>query len=908
MLSLNVVLVVVLVSVFSLYVKSSRDNVLEVSVNRVADNAASIVGQMENYISNQADVVNTYGGYIEEQQLTYQDTIDYLKHWNSFYASVSVVNAGSYQGTTLEGDNIYEQSFANASWAKKVCDSCRYEAVDNTTVHMSDVFYMESGGENAVAFYQTVKIEGQQYVIFFIFPMSILQNCSNDWGEIDATNGIAIDMDGNVLFGDMPDSTEADQNNYYLFTENTIGRDVRNTVWNDVHNGTTGEFLFKDKSGEQWICVFRGIDGTNGWTYMYHIRRSDVENSSSIRVVVVIFVLMMAWLLIDIAAYYIYNRKLRGVLRIVEEQNEDLKVANMAKNVFISNMSHEIRTPINAVLGMDEMIIRECDDDTIRSYAHDIRNAGKVLLGIINDVLDYSKIDSGKMEIVPVEYALSSVINDIFNMIDIRAREKHLKLDVIVNPQTPSVLYGDELRLKQIIINILTNAVKYTEKGGVVFTIDYENVGDEEIDLLVSVKDTGIGMKQEDIEKLSVAFERFDEKRNRHIEGTGLGMSIVTRLLEQMGSQLKVESVYGEGSTFSFALRQRVLDRAKIGGFNAIRQERDENKSGVEQESILSASKARILAVDDTQVNLTVVKGLLKRTGAQVDCAMSGQECLDMCEKTKYDLIFLDHRMPQMDGIETLKRLKELPNFDKTTPVIALTANVVSGAREMYISEGFTDFLAKPINGNRMERMLINYLPKSCQDSEEDVAAAISRESGIEACGSEKVYDQVTRQFVQLAPDNIREIRSLYDEQDVKNYTIKVHALKSSARFVGANQLSKEAASLEGSGNAGLWHEIEAGTDKLLAHYQLTVENLKKLIGVEEADDERPEIDPDILRSALSAIREFNGSFDFDSVDAVMKSLEQYRLPDDLDFEGLKTAVYNVDQETIENIVKGYSN
>lgn len=907
MLALNIVLMVVLIGSLVAYVSYNHKKMYQVSIQRVADSATFMAGQVENYVSNQNTIVKNCADYIQKQNLSENDAINYLAHWSGLYKEISLVNIKDYEGNVLEGNANYKKSFANSDWAKKFCDIYSSGKKEETNVHISEVFYLEDIEENAVVFYQPVKIENVDKMLFFTVPMSKFKENSKNWEDLEESFGIAIDEEGKILFGDISGKTEADSNNYFLYIENTVGRDARNTVWDSIHNTKEGDYVIRESDGSDWICIFTKIDGTNDWTYVYRVNKNElIKGNFDIKMVVAAFVLMVMWLLMDVVAYHGYSKKIGSVLGVVEQKNQELQVANQAKNIFISNISHEIRTPINAVLGMDEMIIRETDDDTIRRYAYDIKNAGKVLLGIINDILDYSKIDSGKMEIVNEEYAVASVVNDVYNMIEVKAKEKNLKLDMVINPQIPRILYGDELRLKQIIINLLSNAVKYTDKGTVTFSLDYENLENDEINLLVSVKDTGIGMKEEEVQRMFVAFERLDEKRNGNIEGTGLGITIVTRLLNQMGSKLSVESVYGDGSTFSFKLRQKVLDRASVGGIRTIRQQREEVKGNPEQDTILKASKAKILAVDDNQVNLTVVKGLLKRTGAQLDCATSGQECLDLCSKVKYDLILLDHRMPQMDGIETLKRLKEMPEFDKATPIIALTANVVSGAREMYISEGFTDFLAKPISGNKMERMIQHYLPKSCLDSEEDVASAISMESGIAACGSEKVYNQVARQFVELAADNIKEIQTLYEEQDVKNYTIKVHALKSSARFVGANQLSKEAASLEGSGNAGLWHEIEVGTDKLLQHYELTVANLRKMLNLDEVKQSKQNIDPEVLKSALTAIREFNGAFDFDSVDGVMKSLEQYDLPDDLkgDFEELKAAVYKVDQQAIEDIVK----
>ena len=405
-----------------------------------------------------------------------------------------------------------------------------------------------------------------------------------------------------------------------------------------------------------------------------------------------------------------------NIIAAVEEKNQELTNINMAKTVFISNMSHEIRTPINAVLGMDEMIIRETTDETIRSYAYDIKNAGKMLLSIINDILDFSKIEVGKMEIIPVEYNTTTLLKDIYNLISVKLKEKELDFKMEIADTIPTVLYGDELRIKQVIINILTNAVKYTEKGGITFSVAPIAKDNGEIGLSIQITDTGIGMKQDEMKNLFCEFQRLDKQRNRNIEGTGLGMSIVIRLLEQMNSKLEVNSVYGEGSTFSFVLPQKVVDATPIGNFDATKK--SHTKKNITKQ-VLYAPKANILAIDDTRTNLIVVKGLLKRTGIQLDCAQSGKECLQMIAEKNYDLLLLDHLMPEMDGMETLGHIRAMGGRFETLPIIALTANVMSGARERYINAGFTDFLEKPIIASQLDEMLLTYLPEEYLEEKE---------------------------------------------------------------------------------------------------------------------------------------------------------------------------------------------
>ena len=397
-----------------------------------------------------------------------------------------------------------------------------------------------------------------------------------------------------------------------------------------------------------------------------------------------------------------------NIIAAVEEQNQKLKDINQAKSVFISNMSHEIRTPINAVLGMDEMILRETTDDHIRSYAYDIKNAGRMLLSIINDILDYSKIEAGKMEILTDDFKLGYMLDDINRLIDIKAKEKDLDFIPEISPELPAMVQGDELRIKQVIINILTNAVKYTPRGSVTFSVTGACKADRRLALHVAVEDTGIGMKQEDMANLFSAYQRLEEKRNRNIEGTGLGMSIVVRLLEQMGTKLEVESVYGEGSVFSFTLELPVVDETPIGDMDVLHERRMKAELSVRKHY---AKGARILAVDDNQINLAVLEGLMKDYDVQLDCAISGKRALKMIRAKEYDLILLDHLMPEMDGIITLGHIRDMGGKYEKLPVVALTANVSGDSRRRYMQAGFSDFLEKPISVQELERVLGAFLP-----------------------------------------------------------------------------------------------------------------------------------------------------------------------------------------------------
>ncbi|MBQ7678898.1 MAG: response regulator [Butyrivibrio sp.] len=581
------------------------------------------------------------------------------------------------------------------------------------------------------------------------------------------------------------------------------------------------------------------------------------------------------------------------------DMSERAIAASEAKSSFLSNMSHEIRTPINAVLGMNEMILRESEDANVLSYSESIRTAGNTLLGIVNDILDFSKIEAGKMEIIPVDYDLSSVLNDLVHMVQTRADDKGLLLKLDFDSETPRLLHGDEVRIKQVITNILTNAIKYTEKGSVTFGVAYERVSDDRILLRVSVRDTGIGIKPEDMKKLFSEFERIEEKRNRNIEGTGLGMNITKRLLEMMGSALKVESVYGEGSVFSFCLEQEVVSWDPLGNYEE--SYRASLASRKVSEAIFSAPDATVLVVDDTPMNLLVFRSLLKRTGVQIDTGDSGDEGLVLARKKKYDIIFLDHMMPEKDGIETLHELRgeaENPNLD--TPTICLTANAISGAREKYLAEGFNDYLTKPIDSAKLEEMLVRYLPEdkiqaAAEETDGDGTSGagipenlqpllaydwIDVPLGIRNSGDAEAYLPLLRIFHDSLEGKADEVEGYYAAQDWKNYTIKVHALKSSARIIGISGFGEEAQLLENAGKEGDLDYIRAHHDGFMAKLRSFRAPLGEVFVRKDTGDQE-EADEARMNAALEGIRSAAEEMDCDRLDEIFEEMAAYRIPAD---------------------------
>ena len=527
----------------------------------------------------------------------------------------------------------------------------------------------------------------------------------------------------------------------------------------------------------------------------------------------------------EIKGYAVLLSDLTEERRQLEESQQlklEAEIANKAKSDFLAQMSHEIRTPINAVLGMNEMILRESCDDNIKKYAMDIKDSASSLLSIINEILDLAKIESGKMELIPANYALSSVLNDLYNMMNIRAKEKNLTLVFDIQKDIPSEYFGDDIRLRQILSNLLTNAVKYTQTGTVTLSIRGGAKGTVAY-LRFSVTDTGIGIRPEDIEKLFEKYRRFDESKHREIEGTGLGMNITMRLLRLMGSDLKVNSTYGKGSCFYFDLHQRITNREPLGNFSDRVAHQAADYQWV---TSYQAPEAKLLVVDDNSVNRKVFMNLLKQTKMKIDEAGGGREALSMISEKHYDLIFLDHMMPEMDGIATLHEMEKIDltvSGNEHTPVIMLTANAVVGAEKKYMQEGFSGFLTKPIMPEKLDNLICKYLPQdlivygsgkqiaSAEQEEQQISLPPLEEFDWEAAmrilQDETMLMETLRDFTEFLPQTRDELNLYMDAIDAKvsqeNYRICVHSLKSSAATVGAILLSKLARLLEEAAATG---------------------------------------------------------------------------------------------------------
>lgn len=655
------------------------------------------------------------------------------------------------------------------------------------------------------------------------------------------------------------------------------------------------------------------------------------------------------------------NMQLAQAKKDADAARAEAQAANEAKGKFLAHMSHEIRTPINAVLGMDEMILRESGEPQIREYAMDIYTAGQTLLSLINDILDFSKIESGKMEIVPAEYDFSSMIHDLLNMASQRAREKKsLRLEAEISHDIPSRLYGDDVRIRQVLTNILTNAVKYTPKGTVWLRVRISTMEQDSVRLFFEVEDTGIGIKKEDLPKLSAEFERIEEERNRSIEGTGLGMSITMQLLDLMGSRLSAESEYGKGSRFYFELEQGIMDHTPVGDFES--RVRRMSEDYISSAGFL-APDVKILSVDDNEVNRKVLRSLLKQTRIQVTDAAGGAECLELVQKNHYDLILLDHMMPEMDGIETLHRMKQLHDYPcEHTPVVVLTANAVSGAKEKYLSEGFDDFLSKPVVPQKLENMIRKMVPEHLilekTDSENQTASSqqggfgqpadassqpdvlgqsadvssqqggfgqpadVSRaaENAADMLDNLPQTDGLDWQYawmhlpdMELLEFTVKEFYAQIDSaaqlleqffekadepQYLNQYRIQVHAMKSLAASVGILPLSGAAKILEYAARDGRTDIVKAVTPAFLEEWRSYRYKLKGVFGI--GTETKKEItDASVILALVEMVRISMQEMDIDQADSLMRQLQEYAFSDETKeaVQKLAQAVTNLDAQ-----------
>ncbi len=604
----------------------------------------------------------------------------------------------------------------------------------------------------------------------------------------------------------------------------------------------------------------------------------------------------------------------KAEVEAVANRAEEAEHENKAKSTFLTNMSHEIRTPINTVIGLNTMILRESHESAIKSYARNVNSASNMLLSIINGILDMSKLEADKMELVTEEYSVKQLLMDVVSMVKSRAEFNKLEFKYEISETLPEKLYGDSVRLKQVIINLITNAAKYTDEGSVKLSV-FGKTYEDKVHLLFSVKDTGIGIREEDLEKLTQRFTRFDEKRNHNVEGTGIGLNLVTGILKLMDSELHILSTYGEGSEFYFEIEQGVAGDAPIGNIDF-----DElPDSSEEYQAMFTAPDARVLVVDDNKMNLMVFEELLKETQLQIDTVSSGMAALEKTKSRQYDIIFMDHMMPEMDGVEAFGRIRsQKDGLNTETTVIVLTANAIKGAKEEYESMGFDDFLAKPIEPELLERKIMEYLDPSkfskgqapvSQKSTDEIALpvipGVDVTFAVTHMGGLKNYLSVLKQFVAVADTDADELQSYMDSimedeknhEAVKDFRIKVHAMKATTNIMGAFQAYGLAAMLE---DAAIHNNIQMIKD-LTPYFMDKWFKLKNLVKdslpKEEGDQEKP--DKDILDGMLHQLESSMKAYDIKNADSIIKKLITYNWTEEEKtlLNELEIAVANLDAE-----------
>ncbi len=736
-------------------------------------------------------------------------------------------------------------------------------------------------------------------------------------------------------------------------------------------------------------------------------------------------------LMSQIGTLYMLHDSTDTIIRInaMKQANEELERANHMKSDFLANMSHEIRTPMNAVIGMAEIAMREKDMSRTTDYLMQIQSSGRNLLGIINDILDYSKIESGKMEIIEEDYEPFTELSEIASVLGTRIGEKELELFVLVSSKLPKVLHGDSMRIRQVLINLANNAIKFTPQGKVRIEITCEMIASDKINMTFHVIDTGIGIKKDDIDKLFVSFQQVNSRRNRSVEGTGLGLAISKRLVEAMNGQIGVESEYGRGSDFWFTIPQIVTDpensleivraeekhafilcsdRTVIAIFNeemrrfgvdssVISSASDYSPSGKkdylfltehvfngETETILkkypelngiiladassefvsdisnlkimrrpettmsmvrmlndqydeprgideqkdfkidfTAPDARILAVDDNEVNLTIIEGLLAPLNMTLDKALNGKDAIKMATECDYDMILMDHMMPEIDGVDATRAIRTTTGRADKPVIIAVSANVMEEARRLFESAGMNDFVAKPVDLKSLVTTVRKWLPADKIKEDKEIALTESGvkdpeymvrlrsdmldvDTAVEVLGSAQLYDRIVEEYYKTGEDKLNSIRTAYTNEDWKDYTIRVHSLKSTSRQIGAMKLGDMAEELEKAGNALDIDKIRSQTDELLNAYSQLLIELSETYATEAADDaDKPLISREELDAILDDLWKACDELDMDSMERVSNKFKKYSYEGELGgfIEDIYKAVNDIDTERCTGII-----
>ena len=631
----------------------------------------------------------------------------------------------------------------------------------------------------------------------------------------------------------------------------------------------------------------------------------------------------------DLSERYEYTTKLEQAIKEAES-------ANQAKTTFLANMSHEIRTPMNAVIGFAELVLKKEISKEVREYVEGIRLASRNLLAIINDILDITKIESGKMEIIPAKYYIADLLDDVSLIIFQQAKKKGLDFVMKTDEQVPTQLYGDKVRLRGVLINILNNAVKYTKEGTVSFEVKVLPQTADTVLLSFIISDTGIGIRPEDQKVLFQSFSRFDQKLHYGVEGSGLGLAIANGYITLMGGKIIVDSVYGKGSVFTVNVEQKIIDATPLKRQFTI----DRTKEDAPEPCQLTIHDTRVLVVDDNHINLLVIKGLMESYGLSVDTAPGGAEAIERCRETHYQLVFMDQMMPEMNGIEAMQRIREIDPYYATGgegKIIVLTADAIRGARETLLKKGFDEYLGKPMNLRQLERLLVLYLPSdkisiSTRFPKEEDHNKLTEGSGkmdidylhknlpsfdialgLRNCGGEiSDYLEILKINYEYGNKSLDELETLLTKKDYENYTIKIHSMKSTTKNMGAMSVSDMARKQEEAGRAGEYDHLGLDFASFRAKYESLLREIEEvlrhyhLIEEQANSPDSMELDRKVLDDILTNIQMHVDAFDFDAVFEILKNRKQYRLPQEYEelFDKLEAAMEELDVDTVRSLVR----